>query len=120
VSAQARSTSHILSTQYRDVVQHQVEKKVKSILEYCKDNYVKFFDADFGPNDEDEYGAKSLYGNPPVLPGSVGGSKYPKPDSLRWDRPRYATTEFSSSDGEDDQVNGALDTPDLRTVAERK
>lgn len=77
-------------------VEKQVEKLAASIIQHCKANHCQFQDPDFGPSDEDEYGARALYGNPPVAPGSAGGSKYPPPESLRWDRPQYLTDELDS------------------------
>jgi len=47
----------------------------------------QFTDPDFGPNDDDEYGAESLYGNPPVRPGASGASSYPAPERISWIRP---------------------------------
>ena len=42
--------------------------KVKKFVDQCKQDECKWSDPDFGPNDDDEYGAESLYGNPPKPP----------------------------------------------------
>jgi hypothetical protein len=38
-----------------------VEAKVANILAECRKTERRFEDPDFGPNEEDEFGAKSLY-----------------------------------------------------------
>lgn len=81
---------------------------MKLIVEKLKISHEKFFDPDFGPNDSDPFGAKSLYGLAPPAPA---GSKYPTPESLKWDRPMYDDSKFvheveveeTSSDNEDDE-----------------
>lgn len=70
----------------------KVETKVKEIITKLKISHTKFEDPDFGPNDTDEYGAISLYGNGPPNPA---GSKYPAPESLKWERPQYDDGKFS-------------------------
>ena len=42
--------------------------KVRKFVDQCKKDECKWSDPDFGPNDDDEYGAESLYGNPPKPP----------------------------------------------------
>lgn len=83
-----------------------VEKKIKDIVDRLKGKSEKFIDPDFGPTDDDEYGAKSFYGS--SLPAPAG-SKYPAPESLLWTRPVYDDDKFSlaaknksSDDGESD------------------
>jgi hypothetical protein len=44
-------------------IELKVEKKVKEIISGLKRSNEKFIDPDFGPNETDEYGAASLYGN---------------------------------------------------------
>ncbi|CAM9097173.1 unnamed protein product, partial [Phaeothamnion confervicola] len=91
-----------------------VEKRVRALVQACARDGSKFTDPDFGPNDSDEDGAKALYGDPPVPPGPVGASAYPKPEGLRWDRPRYPDPEMgqdgtggkAASDGGDNDVDG--------------
>ncbi len=79
-----------------------VEKKVKGYVEKLKSSHTKFIDEDFGPDGGDKYGAKSLYGTAMPAPA---GSKYPRPDDLRWDRPvyddNYFTSETAEADGEE-------------------
>lgn len=85
-----------------------VEGKVKAIIDKLKATHQKFEDADFGPTEDDEFGSKSLYGNAPPAPS---GSKYPSPESLRWDRPHYDDDKFAlvesakvaKSSGDDDE-----------------
>ena len=81
-----------------------VEQKVKVYVEKLKSSHTKFIDEDFGPEEGDEHGAKSLYGTAMPAPA---GSKYPRPEDLRWDRPIYDDNYFSSEtggegDGEED------------------
>lgn len=66
-----------------------------------KSTHEKFKDPDFGPSEDDEYGAKSLYGDGPPAP--AGTNKYPSPESLRWDRPHYADKVFGA-DGKEVEV----------------
>lgn len=84
-----------------------VEKKVKEVVQQLKANHSKFEDPDFGPNEKDEYGAISLYGNCKPDPA---GSKYPSPESLRWERPQYADDKFRKEANLDaDTVDGEED-----------
>jgi hypothetical protein len=80
---------------------------VKEIVDGLKANHSKFVDPDFGPNDEDEFGAKSLYGDSKPEPA---GSKYPSPDTLRWERPQYDDNKFSVESEEikksEDEIEG--------------
>lgn len=77
----------------------KVQEKVKQIIEKLKSSHEKFSDPDFGPNEKDIYGSKSLYGSEPPAPS---GSKYPTPESLRWDRPKYADDKFDAIAGKED------------------
>ena len=63
-----------------------VEPRVKAIVEGLKASSQKFEDPDFGPTQKDPLGAVSFYGTAMPAPA---GSKYPKPEDLRWDRPQY-------------------------------
>lgn len=69
-----------------ETVNKQTEIFVSSILKKLKSTHEKFVDSDFGPSEKDEFGAISFYGNGPPEPA---GSKYPKPEQLRWERPLY-------------------------------
>lgn len=69
-----------------DKFDEKVEKKVKEIIDKLKQSHTKFEDPDFGPTAKDEYGAISFYGNGKPDPA---GSKYPAPETLKWERPRY-------------------------------
>ena len=80
-----------------DEINSLVEKKVKGYVEKLKSSHTKFIDEDFGPEEGDEHGAKSLYGTAMPAPA---GSKYPRPEDLRWDRPIYDDNYFSSGMGE--------------------
>lgn len=70
----------------------KVEAKVKEIINKLKTTHEKFEDADFGPNEKDEFGAISFYGS--ALPAPAG-SKYPAPETLKWERPLYDDNKFS-------------------------
>ena len=79
----AEESSHESITR---VTEERVDKVVKSIVRKLRRApSQKWNDPDFGPDDVDNLGAKSLYknGNPP----SAG---YPSASSLRWERPVYA------------------------------
>lgn len=67
-----------------------------------KSSHSKFIDNDFGPNENDEYGEKSLYGNGKPDPA---GSKYPSADSLRWERPQYEDKKFQTNEEENSSTN---------------
>lgn len=67
-------------------VEGPVEKKVKELVDKLKASHAKFEDPDFGPQESDEFGAKALYGEGKPDPA---GSKYPAPESLKWERPQY-------------------------------
>ena len=69
---------------------------MKSIVTKLKASHSKFEDVDFGPNENDEYGAKSSYGESNSLPDPAG-SKYPAPQTLKWERPIYADDKFDSN-----------------------
>jgi hypothetical protein len=71
-----------------DDIQKAVEKTVGLIVAKLRQSHSKFEDPHFGPTAKDELATSSLYGATGV-PNSVGLSKYPSPDSLRWDRPLY-------------------------------
>ena len=85
-----------------------VEAKVKSIIDKLKASHEKFVDEDFGPTSTDEFGANSFYGS--QLPAPAG-SKYPKPEDLKWERPQYDDSHFTSTDlkkkGEEDDEEEA-------------
>lgn len=68
---------------------------MKSIVDTLKATHEKFVDKDFGPTEDDEFGAKSLYGD--MNPASVG-PKYPPPESLRWQRPQYDDEKFAKTE----------------------
>ena len=107
------SNSDILNqkkTQFR-----MVKKRVKRIIDELKRGQkLKWTDPDFGPSENDEYAASSLYrsGKPP---GAVGNSSYPNPEKLRWDRPVYNMTpnkkkvEQQEEEEEDDSDEGGWD-----------
>ena len=83
-----------------------VEKKVKDYVDKLKSSHTKFEDVDFGPQEADKLGAESLYG--PTIPAPAG-SKYPRPEDLKWDRPLYDDNYFSSAaagENEDDAQGG--------------
>lgn len=87
-------------------INKQVEAKVKVIVNELKTTHAKFVDVDFGPKEDDEFGATSLYGPANKTP-EPAGSKYPSPDTLRWDRPLYDDDNFEEDeekkDGSDDE-----------------
>ena len=74
------------------------------LVDKLKISHEKFTDPDFGPNstNDDEFGSRSLYG--PAPPTPVGVSKYPKPDTLRWDRPQYDDDKFVEGEEDDDDT----------------
>lgn len=93
-------------------IETKVEKKVKDLVDNLKVKHAKFEDGDFGPKPNDEYGAVSFYGSAKPDPA---GSKYPAPETLRWERPQYADDKFdekkiskasSSSNDEEDEDEG--------------
>jgi hypothetical protein len=73
-------------------IDKKVEAKVKEIVDNLKHSQTKFEDPDFGPNEKDEYGAASLYGS--AVPDPAAGSKYPAPNTLKWQRPSYDSETF--------------------------
>eukprot|EP01032_Pedospumella_encystans_P037559 gene37559-42542_t len=73
-------------------IETKVEAKVKEIINKLKSTHEKFEDLDFGPNEKDEFGAVSFYGS--ALPAPAG-SKYPAPETLKWERPLYDDNKFS-------------------------
>jgi hypothetical protein len=72
-------------------IDKELEQKVKVIVDKLKISHNKFVDPDFGPNENDEFGAISLYGSSMPAPS---GSKYPPPDTLKWERPVYDDQNF--------------------------
>ena len=74
-------------------IDKKIESLVKSIVTKLKASHSKFEDSDFGPKENDEYGAKSFYGESNSLPDPAG-SKYPAPQTLKWERPIYADDKF--------------------------
>jgi hypothetical protein len=87
-------------------IDRKVEAKVKEIVDKLKATHQQFADPDFGPNAGDVYGAKSLYGTEPPSPA---GSKYPSPDSLRWDRPHYDDGKFLHTEDDTEEFNSDSD-----------
>jgi hypothetical protein len=77
----------------------KVDKKVKEIILDLKKSNTKFVDPDFGPKDNDEFGAISLYGD--AGKPDPAGSKYPDPSTLIWDRPHYADGTGLASGGDE-------------------
>ena len=80
-----------------------VIKKLKAIMEKTKkDNKNSWSDPHFGPDadGDDEYGSKALYfkGKPPP---AVGNSRYPQPNTLRWDRPKWKPSKEGGGDEEE-------------------
>jgi hypothetical protein len=82
-------------------VETKIESKVKEIINKLKTTHEKFFDPDFGPNEKDEFGALSFYGTEIPAPA---GSKYPNPESLRWERPIYDDSKFLNSGVSEEKV----------------
>ena len=81
-----------------------VRKKVKEIIQGLKASHAKFSDPDFGPTDDDPYGAIALYGSG-GSPAPAGTNKYPSPDTLRWDRPQYLdTSKLAEGDEKEDEI----------------
>lgn len=85
-----------------DKIDLKVESKVKDIVNKLKTTHEKFEDVDFGASDKDEFGALSFYG--PAAPAPAG-SKYPAPESLKWERPLYDDGKFTEAkeDNESDE-----------------
>ena len=79
----------------------KIEAKVKKVVDTLRASHSKFEDPDFGPNEKDEFGSFSLYGD--LKPDPAGGSKYPDPSSLHWDRPQYNDKNFEGN-GEVEEV----------------
>ena len=76
-------------------IEAKVEAKVKEIVNKLKASHEKFEDPDFGPTEKDEYGALSFYASL-TLPNPAG-SKYPPPNTMRWERPQYDDNKFGAS-----------------------
>lgn len=102
-------------------IEEKVEKKLKEVIDQLKAKHTKFEDTDFGPTEKDEFGAISFYGSGKPDPA---GSKYPAPESLRWERPQYADNKFGDSkpsrkptDGEE-TASEAEDEDDLEDEEE--
>lgn len=74
-------------------IEEKVEKKLKALIDNLKAQHSKFEDRDFGPSEKDEYGAISFYGSTKPDPA---GSKYPAPETLKWERPQYADDKFDN------------------------
>lgn len=85
--------------QEEDKINKKVERKVKEIIDQLKISHNKFEDPDFGPRPDDEFGAISLYGGKAPEPA---GSKYPAPETLRWERPLYTDDKFNT-DGDKEE-----------------
>jgi hypothetical protein len=66
-----------------------------------KISHEKFEDVDFGPTEKDEFGAVSFYGT--ALPAPAG-SKYPAPETLRWERPLYDDSKFGAAEAQQEEV----------------
>ena len=96
----------------------ETEAKLKKILgalvDRCRKNCTPFEDPDFGPTEEDEYGSCALYGTPPVLPPPSGGKRYPDPDRLRWERPKYKFNKIKSSNNQDDKDSSTIATEETK------
>ena len=85
-------------------INKQVEAKVKSIVDDLKTSHNKFIDKDFGPLTVDDNAEMSLYYGKIPAPS---GSKYPRPEDLRWDRPIYEDNHFAEEDeNTDSEGNG--------------
>jgi hypothetical protein len=67
---------------------------VKDIIDKLKLSHAKFEDPHFGPTETDEYGVIAFYGNNGKP--DPAGSKYPAPESLTWERPRYDDVTFET------------------------
>lgn len=98
----AVSKSHEMNSDEHSV--DIVKKKILTLMEQTKkENKNKWSDPDFGPNasGDDEYGSRALYfqGKPPP---AVGNSRYPQPDTLRWDRPRWQQKKEGETDEDKD------------------
>ena len=66
-----------------------VLRKVKDIVQNLKgEGLLKWKDPHFGPQDEDDNAASSLYRNGKVPP-PTGHSSYPDPDDIAWKSPVY-------------------------------
>ena len=81
-------------------IEVKIEAKLKDVINKLKASHEKFEDPDFGPSEKDEFGAISFYGS--ALPAPAG-SKYPAPETLRWERPQYDDNKFSEGDAEKDE-----------------
>lgn len=77
-------------------IETKIESKVKDIVNKLKASHGKFEDKDFGPNEKDTFGAISFYGS--ALPAPAG-SKYPAPETLKWERPLYDDSKFDGEGG---------------------
>ena len=78
-------------------IESKIEAKVKEIVNKLKTTHEKFEDPDFGPSEKDKFGAISFYGS--ALPAPAG-SKYPAPETLKWERPIYEDTKFTDGGAE--------------------
>ena len=85
------------SAEVKELIRKHVEPRVKAIIDDLKASSKKFEDPDFGPTEKDGLGAISLYGSAMPAPA---GSKYPKPEDLRWDRPHYENKDMFEASGE--------------------
>lgn len=94
-------------------VELKIEAKLKDIIQKLKASHSKFEDPDFGPNEKDEFGAMSFYGS--TLPAPAG-SKYPAPESLRWERPQYDDSKFSEGGAREENA----ETEDIDADAEEE
>jgi len=84
-----------------DNIEKEVSKHVRAIVNALKTSHKKFEDPDFGPSDKDQFGALSLYGAAPPAP--AGTSKYPAPETLKWERPQYSDDQVGEEDEEGDE-----------------
>ena len=76
-----------------------VVEKIKTIIDDLKKQGTSSWcDPDFGPTENDQYGAKSLYWGGKAPP-SVGHNRYPRPEELRWDRPVWKMDEDEEGPG---------------------
>lgn len=68
----------------------------------CSKDGKKWEDPDFGPTEEDEYGARSLYRDG-KMPDPAGTASYPNPEHLAWKRPSYKKISADVENSEEDE-----------------
>jgi len=82
-------------------INKEVENKVKTIIDGLKTSHYKFIDTDFGPVNDDDPAVQSLYASKTPPPS---GSKYPRPEDLRWVRPIYDDNHFDEEHKDGDET----------------